>query len=381
MSDQLVKCPHCHETFPLSEILTHELEVKVEEEFARKLAEKTREVKAKAKEEARKDLETELKDKANESEELQKRNREMTDKLLELNKTLREMQRAGEDRELEMQKRLLSAQERIKEESQKRADEEFRLKLAEMQKKLDDARTANDDLRRKLEQGSQQTQGEVQELILEDLLKGEFPQDTINPVAKGVRGGDVLQTVFDKTGRECGRILWESKQTKTWSHDWAGKLKEDQRQSGADIAILISAVLPPKIENLGYHEGIWVTNLGSALGACWILRYHLILAAGIKKSAAVTGEKKDELYEYVTGLQFQHRVEAMMDAYTQLLEDMEKEKRWFTSKWAKQEKSIRTLMEQTGSIHGELSGIIGPGLPGIKNLEIETDEELSLSLN
>lgn len=351
-----IVCPHCKQEFPLTEALSHEYELKAE---------------AKAEEKVRREMELAMKDKANEAEELRKQNRDLQAQLLELNKSIREMQRVNEQRELDTARKLAEGEKKIQEETKKRADEEYRLKMAEYEKRLQDSIAANDELRRKLEQGSQQNQGEVQELILEDFLHKEFPQDRISEVAKGVRGGDVLQTVCDKNGRECGTILWESKQTKAWSDGWVNKLKEDQRASKADLAVIISAVLPNKIRNLGYYSGIWVTNLTSALGTCWSLRYHLVQAANIRLAAEATGDDKDELYKYVTGVQFKHRVEAMMDAYQLILDDMEKEKRWFSSKWARQEKSVRTLMEQTGSIHGELAGIVGTALPPVKNLELE----------
>lgn len=351
-----IVCPHCKMEFPLTDALSHEYEIKAE---------------AKIKQE----LEMAMKDKANEAEELKKQNKDLQAQLLELNKSIRELSRSNEQRDLESARKLTEAEKQIKEEVKKHADEENRLKIAEYEKRLQDSITANDQLRRKLEQGSQQTQGEVQELILEEFLQKEFPNDQISPVAKGVRGGDVVQVVCDKNGRICGKILWESKQTKAWSDGWVAKLKEDQRVAGADLAIIVSAILPEKIKNLGYYSGIWVTNLGSALGASWILRYHLVQASNIRQAAEASGEDKDELYKYVTGTQFAHRVEAMMDSYQLILEDIEKEKRWFSSKWARQEKSVRTLMEQTGAIHGELSGIVGKALPQVKNLELS--QELS----
>jgi len=354
-------CPHCHQKFALPEALSDQISEKLEKELLDKV-----------RTQVKRETEVELKDKINETEELAKYNKDLQSQVLDLTKLIRELKKSGEERELEMQKRLSGEEEKIKEESRKKAEEEYRLKMLEAEKKLREAITANDELRRKLEQGSQQTQGEVQEILLEDLLKAEFPQDTISEVATGVRGGDLVQTVFDKKGQQCGKIIWESKQTKAWSEGWVSKLKEDQRAIGADIAVLISAVLPPKIKSLGYYQGIWVTSLGSALGACWILRYHLVQATSIKQTASATGEKKDELYDYVTSVQFQHRVEAMMDSYQEMLLDAEKEKRWFSAKWAKQEKSLRTLMEQTSSIHGELAGIVGSALPGVKNLELTT---------
>lgn len=342
MTNQVtIICPHCKVEFPLTDALSHEYEIKAEEKI-------------------KKELELTMKDKTNEVEELKKTNKDLQNQFLELNKTIRELQR---NNEIEMQKRLTQEGEKFL--------QEHKLKEAEKDKKITDLMKDLEDAQRKLLQGSQQTQGEVQELILEEFLHKEFPQDEIKPVAKGVRGGDVLQTVFNKNGHECGKILWESKQTKAWSDGWVAKLKEDQRIAKADLAIIISAVLPEKIKNLGYYSGIWVTSLSSALGACWTLRYHLVQAAGIRKSSEVSRDDKDELYKYVTGTEFAHRVEAMMDAYKQFTDEIETQKRHFASTWARQERSIKTLVEQTSSINGQLSGIVGKALPDVRNLELE----------
>jgi hypothetical protein len=346
MANQItIVCPHCQKEFPLTDALSHEYEIKAE---------------AKIKQE----LELAMKDKVNEAEELRKQNKELQTQFLELNKTIRELQR---NNEIEMQKRLTQEGDRLL--------QEHKLKEAEKEKIIADLKTALEEAQKKASQGSQQTQGEVQELILEEFLQREFPQDRVTPVAKGVRGGDVIQVVVDKNGQGCGTILWESKQTKAWSDGWVTKLKEDQRSAHADLAIIISAVLPEKIKSLGYYSGVWVTGLGSALGACWALRYHLVQAANIRRSSEASRDDKDELYRYVTGTEFAHRVEAMMDAYAQFIDEIETQKRHFAATWAKQEKSIRTLMEQTGTIHGELAGIVGKALPDVRNLSLETGGE------
>jgi hypothetical protein len=334
-------CPHCKQEFPLTDALSHEYEAKAEEKI-------------------KKDLELAMKDRNNENQELRIKNKELQEQFLEMNKALRQIQR---DKEIEFQKRLNEEDEKLRQEA--------KLKEAEKEKVISDLKKALEEAQKTASQGSQQTQGEAQELILEEFLHKEFPQDEISPVAKGVRGGDVLQRVFDKNGHSCGTILWESKQTKAWSDGWVAKLKEDQRAAGADLSIIVSAVLPDKIKNFGYYNGIWVVNLGSALGASWSLRYTLVSIANTKRASEATEDDKNQLYKYVTGMQFTHRVEAMMDSYSQFMEEIEKQKRYFAATWAKQEKSVRTLMEQTGAIHGELGGIIGKALPNVRNLSLE----------
>lgn len=357
MDNQItIVCPHCRQEFALTEALSHEYELKAQRA---------------AEEKVRREVELEMKNKLNETAELREQNKTLQNQLLELNKSLREMRRAVEQKELEAAKKIAEEEERIAQEMRKRAEEEWRLKIAEYEKRLADSLAVNDELRRKLAQGSQQTQGEVQELFLEDLLRKEFPQDEIIPVGKGVRGGDVLQKVIAKSGRQAGLILWESKQTKAWSEGWVAKLKEDQREAKADLAIIVSSVLPEKITKFGYYQGVWVTSLETAVELCWALRFHLVQLAGARQAAEASRDSKEELFRYVTSPQFAQRVGAMMDAYEQILADIEKEKKWFLAKWARQEKSVRTLMEQTGGVYGELGGILGKSLPNVRNLSLE----------
>lgn len=386
MADQIITCPHCQKAIPLNEALSHQLQDEIRKEYDEQLAASVKriedeqknkqdtlekELTKKLQEKLKKEIELELKDKSSEAEELQKQNKEFQTQILELTKSIRELKKSGEQKEIELQKRLLESEDKIKEEIKKKADEQYRLKELEYQKKLADAVAANDELRRKLEQGSQQTQGEVQELLLQQQLHQEFPTDIISEVVKGARGGDAVQTVIDKNGRECGKILWESKQTKSWSDGWVLKLKEDQRSAGADHAVIVSNVLPQNVKNYAYQSGIWTTSLDCALSLALSLRYSLIQAFHIKSSLAQKDGKKDELYSYVTGPEFQRRVEAMMDSFQILMEDMETEKRYFNKKWTRQEKSIRTLMDQTGSIHGELESIVGPELPQVNGFSLD----------
>ena len=248
MADQIITCPNCQQQIPLDEALSHKLQEKMQSEYDQRLAESVKRLESENKQKQleqekqleekiqnklKREVELQIKDQAAQAEELQKQNKAFQSQILELTKNIRQLRQSSEDKELELQKKLLESEEKIKQETRKRADEEYRLKELEYQKRLADVTAANDELRRKLEQGSQQTQGEVQELFLQQQLQREFPHDAVTEVVKGARGGDVVQVVIDKNGRECGKILWESKQTKAWSDGWILKLKEDQRAAGA----------------------------------------------------------------------------------------------------------------------------------------------------
>lgn len=292
-------------------------------------------------------------------------------KLLDEIKTLREK---DEMRDIEMKKKLLESEETIRNEARRKAEEEHQLKDVEKEKLINDLKKSLEDAQKKATQGSQQTQGETLELTLETKLKAEFPNDEIEEVKKGIRGADLTQTVIDKLNRKCGSILWESKNAK-WSDGWIEKLKEDQRQAKADLAVLVSVNLPEGINTFNFIRGVWVCSWTSFVPLALALRFNLINIYFEKQNAVGVDEKMKVLYEYLTGNEFKHRVEGIVEAFGTLQEDIEREKRWFSSKWARQEKEIRKVIDHTHGMYGDLQGVTGRALPEIKSLEIGDGNE------
>jgi len=372
MNDTIV-CPHCKKTIPLTQALSHQVQEKYAKFYKVRLEEEKAKLAVTLKEDALKkakeELALQMKDKANEIEELRKQNKALQEQLLEINKSLRQLKTNYEERMIEKEKQLTREQDKIRIEEKRKADEEYKLKILEKDKKLDDAMKMVDDYKRKLEQGSQQLQGEVLELELENILRREFPYDEIKEVPKGVKGADVLQIVKNNNGKVCGTIIWESKRTKAWSEGWVLKLKEDQRQLKADLAVIISQVLPGEIRNISLHNGVWISNFESMIGLALALRGNLIELAGVKSSLVGKQDKKEILWNYLTSVDFRQRVEAIYDAYSQMLNDLKKEKDWFTKKWAKQEKNITRVADNILGMHGDLEGIVGKSLPEIKELQ------------
>ena len=228
-----------------------------------------------------------------------------------------------------------------------------------------------EELQQKANLTSQQLQGEVLELELEEFLKKEFPLDEILPVAKGVRGADVLQKVKDQMGREVGTIIWESKRTKNWTEEWVSKLKDDMRASGADVAILVSSVLPAGIKYFGPKDGIFVTSFDCILGVSAQIRLALVKENQIKGSVVGKNEKMEVLWNYLSSNQFSQKIEAIVEAFSAMREDLEREKRAFTQIWSKREKQIERVINNTVGFHGELQGLMGASLPQIKSAELD----------
>lgn len=348
--DNKIKCPHCNKEFEVTDAFSHQIEEKLEEQlkvkFEKEFSEKV--------------------DKELESE--KQRNKKLSTQIDELLSEVRKLRQKDEDRELEMKKKLLEEEEKIKEEQRKRSEEQHKLTDLEKDKKLNEALEQIENLKAKIQKGSQQTQGEVLELEIEEKLKQEFPTDEIVEVKKGQRGADVTQIVIDKNGKKCGSILWESKNAK-WSSSWISKLKEDQRQAKADVAILVSVHLPEGVEYYTRIKGIWVCSWKVFTQLAYSLRFTLISLHFEKQTKIGIDEKMKILYQYLTGNEFKGRIEGIVESFTNLQEELEREKRWFSTKWARQEKEIRKVLDHTHGMYGDLQGVVGKSLPEIKSLE------------
>lgn len=319
----------------------------------------------------KKEFELQLKQSTEEANIKEERNKKLTEQLTQLMIELRTAKEEKREVKLEMQRKLLKEEEEIRLDAQKKAEESLHLKIIEKDKQLADALKANDEMKRKLQQGSQQTQGEAFEAEFEKMLKHEFPNDQITEVAHGAKGGDILQKVKDRNGNSCGKILWELKNTKTWSELWIDKLKGDQRNAIADYAVVISEVVPEEIESARFYKNIWVTKRNFVIGLACALRLNLIQIAMAKRASEGKKDKSELLFSYLSGTEFRLRVEAIVDAFTSMQVEIEKEKRYFSNKWARDEKNIRQVIDNTYGMHGDLKGIIGNTFPQIKGLDAE----------
>ena len=266
---------------------------------------------------------------------------------------------------LEVQRKVDAESQRIK----AAEAEAYRLREAEWRKKIDDAQKANEDLKRKLEQGSQQLQGEVLELEIEGLLAMAFPYDAIEPVKKGARGADVIQTVRLRSGTACGRIVWESKRAENWSNAWVAKLKDDQQSAGGELAVLVSTAFPAGIdEPMVMHEGVWLVRPDLVKALAEALRTVLIESQRQKAIAAGKGESMEALYSYITSAQFAQKVRAVVDAYQQMRDDLEKEKSAMLRLWKKREAQLERITTNMLGMCGELQGVSQQALPQLEDI-------------
>lgn len=273
--------------------------------------------------------------------------------------------------ELDKQRTIDAERAKIREATRKETEEQAHMRLAEKDKTISDLQNKLQEALRKSEQGSQQLQGEIQELQLEARLRDAFPRDTIEPVAKGEFGGDTLQRVVSPLGQPCGAILWESKRTKNWSDGWLPKLRDDMRAAGAEAAIIVTQVLPKSIETFDLVEGVWVTSFKCAMPVAVALRQLLIELSAVRRAAQGQQTKMELVYLYLTGPRFRHRVQAIVEKFSDMQEDLEKERKVMARQWAKREEQIRGVIETTAGMYGDLQGIAGSSLPEIEGLSLK----------
>lgn len=288
---------------------------------------------------------------------------------VELIKKQRELDDAKRELELTVAKRVQAELSEVRTQAKREGEEGLKLKVLEKEEQIASMQRQIEELRRKAEQGSQQLQGEAQELELESLLRIKFARDTIDPVPKGEFGGDVLHRVIGPLGQLCGTILWESKRTKNWSDGWLPKLRDDQRAAKAEIALLVTQVLPKGVEAFDFIDGVWVTESRCAIPVAIALRQSLIELATARQAGEGQMTKMELVYQYLTGPRFRHRVEAIVEKFEDMQADLERERKTMTRLWAKREEQIKGVIETTVGMYGDLQGIAGRTMQEIEGLE------------
>lgn len=287
---------------------------------------------------------------------------------LELRKQKRELESQKAALELEVAQRVDAEIAKARDAARQQVLEERQLKEAEKDAKITDLLKQIDEMKRRAEQGSQQLQGEVLEIDLEESLRRAFPLDDIAEVSKGASGADVKHTVRDRTIGECGCILWESKRTKKWNGEWLAKLRDDQRAAKAQIAILVSDQLPADVQSFALVDGIWVTNRACALNLAMALRSGLVQVAASRRALEGQQGKMEILYNYLSSDQFKHRIEGIIEPFMTMRSQLEKEKATMQTRWAERDKQLDRALASTCGLYGDLGGIIGHSLPNIEQL-------------
>lgn len=407
MSEQTITCPNCNTQIPLNDALTQKIRDQLKSEIEKDIIEKERQITlrekaveegqknideqvnkkldaekvkiiATAKEEAGKGLELEMDNLKKADAEKEKQLKEMREQAIASLDKARELETKDKNRELEYAKKMDEATKIITNQIKQEADEANKMKFAEKDKQMEQLKKALEDANRKAEQGSMQIQGDAQESDLRTALQGAFAGDTIEDVPTGVKGADLIQTVFSSMGQKQGIILWESKNTKAWNAEWVKKLKDDQVSTKADVVIIATQVLPEGIDTFVFRDGVWITAYKYALPLVAALRYQLSEMNRIKQSFVGKDAKMELLYNYLGGAEFKNRIETIVLAFVSLKSGLDAEKRAMEKIWNRREKELDRVIKNTTGFYGDLEGIMGSALPPIQALElgdgVEEDE-------
>ena len=411
-----IKCPKCSFEFPIEDAVSEEYKkelreqmmhfkkqkeeelYKKEQEWKQQLQQQERELLLRndlEKKQLQKDLEENLRKKIigdfeNQLTLLQQNNAETEEKLKEARKKELEyyqkeqaLKTREEELEIQMQKRMQQEREKLAEEIRRieyqkteARDTEHQLRMKELEKQLEDQKKLVDEMKRKAEQGSMQLQGEVQELALEELLKASFPFDIISEVGKGSRGADCIQAVRNNFGQECGKIIYESKRAQNFSVEWIEKLKKDMRSQGADIAVIVTRVMPKEMECFGLKDGVWICSFGEVKALASVLRDGVIRVYNSAASQQNKGDKMHLLYDYLISNEFAEQWSAIREGFQSMKMSIQRERDAMERLWKAREKQLEKVLLNAAHIRGSIEGIAGSNSIDLHLLEDgDFDEE------
>ncbi len=380
-----IKCPNCGTEFELNESLKNEVEKelrgkmmdwqkKKEEEFEKQKTALINDTLRKATDDTVvkiKALEEESRIKTQQLQTLQK-------KELDLLRDKNALEEKQKNMEVEIEKRFLEKRKEIEEGAIKKEQELFDLKTKEYKLQMEQQQKLIEELKRKSEQGSMQLQGESQELLLEEILQSYFPFDIIEEVGKGVEGADCIQVIRNNSGTVCGKIIYESKRTKAWSNGWIDKLKADMRNSGSDVAILVTQVFPKDMEKFGEKDGVWICTFNEVSSVAQLLRNGIIKIYEAQKSQENKGDKMQLLYNYLTGIEFRGQMESIVEGFMAMKQSIMKERIQMEKLWKEREKQLEKVLLSTSGLYGSVKGIAGAGVSNIPLLDGGDENEIEL---
>ena len=376
-----ITCPNCKHEFAPTDAIREEVEKelnrkaiewqkKKNEEYEVRLTEERKKIQSSLEENIRKNLAADFEQQLSM---LQKNNKENEEKLAEARKQQVEYLKKEQDLknkeaelELNVQKQLQSEREKLsleirgQEEQRMQVKEtEYQLRLKEMEEKFEQQKKLAEEMRRKAEQGSMQSQGEAQELALEEMLKAAFPFDSIEEVGKGVKGADCIQVVRNNFGQECGKIIYESKRTSSFSNEWIEKLKADMRSQGAEIAVIVTKSMPKDMDSFGIKEGVWICSFAEVKALATVLRDGVIRIFSAAKSNENRGDKMHLLYDYLTSNEFAEQWKAIREGFMSMKLSIQKERDAMEKLWKAREKQLEKVLLNAAHIRGSIEGISG----------------------
>ena len=391
MSSFIITCPNCSHQFEPGDTMRDEIEKelrgkmkewqkKKEIETAELLEVEKKKMQTEMQESVKKslaaDYENQLKLLQQEASDNAEKLKESRRKELEFLQKEQALKTREEEMQLTIQRQLMEERSKLKEQLQKEESEkislkeqEYQLRTKELEKQIEDQKKLVEEMRRKSEQGSMQLQGEVQELMLEEMLQSTFPFDKIEEVGKGVRGADCIQIVRNQFGNESGKIIYESKRTKDFSNEWIEKLKKDMRSHGADVAVIVTQTFPKDMERFGEKDGVYICTFNEVRSVALLLRNALLKIADARKSQENKGDKMVMLYDYLTGTEFSEQWKAIREGFMSMRQSIQKERDTMERLWKAREKQLEKVLLNAAHIQGSVEGIAGADAVNLNLLE------------
>ena len=413
----IINCPNCHFEFPVEDAFFNQAQERIKKEYEKKLVDqavafnrqkqslanekeafekkkereneifqerlvkKLQEEKLKLREETAGEFQQKIKMLEEENAQKKLENTTLKQRELDLLKKENQLKEQQAELELKVQRELNRKMEDFAVEIRKKEAEKNELKFKEYEKKLEDQKKHLEEMQRKVEQGSMQMQGEVQELAMEEWLLSKFPLDTISEIKKGARGADCLQTVNTREKQNCGIIYYESKRTKDFQKTWIEKFKSDIREKGADIGVLVTDAMPGDMNRMGLKEGIWICTFEEFKGLCFVLRESIIQISNAVAVQENKGDKMTMLYDFLTSNEFRLQIEGIVDGFTQMKQDLEKERRSIQGHWKRREMQIEKVLLNTNYMYSTIKGIAGKAIQTVEALELPDTGPLSIEEN
>lgn len=389
MEEPIIICPNCSTEIKLNESLAGPLVAEAKKKYEAQFQVEKENLKKEAEAEAKNKIDADFQVKIKETKELQELLDKNAGKLVEAQKAQtdflkkqRELDEQKRELDLLVEKKLQASIKEIQTKSRQEAEDSLNMKVAERDTQIQAMKKTIDELSRKSDQGSQQLQGEVLELELEQLLESKFSHDQISPVPKGELGADIIQSVYSPSNTYSGKMLWEMKRTKNWSDIWLSKLRDDQRTASAEIAIIVSQALPKGIETFDQVDGVWITAPRFTIPLAIALRQSLIEVANARSNNVGQETKMELVYGYLTGPKFKHRIEAIVEKFSDMQNDLDRERKSMMRSWAKREAQIDGVISATVGLHGDLQGIAGNAVLEIESLDLpHLEDEKNITNN
>ena len=380
MNDAVV-CPHCKKPFEISDAIRRQ----IEGELARAKTEQTETIRkeydvlaeSKIKDavqtavaEAQQATAFEAEKLRRQAESSKKSERQKSEQISSLLDELSRANQARDDARLAARKELLEREKGIREEAAEKASEDFYTQLREKDETINRLHEQLTTAKRVAEQGSQQLQGEILELDMEDTLRRNFSCDTIEEVKKGERGSDIRQTVNEPFYPNCGVILWECKNAKAYQASWLGKLKDELAAEKAQFGVIVFN--PADGGGDGFEQlsdNVWRVKPRFAAILATLLREICVKVCVANRNAEGKDVKIEMIYNYLTGGEFSGRIRYIIESYDEMAKQLDDDKKQAQKRWAAQEKILQKVTSSLYGMSGDLQGIAGQEIIALPAME------------